>query len=305
MYRISHFLLPILYLHRAYFERGVQSILKGKANMDSLIAIGTGASVLYGMFAIMRMSYGLGHGDMELVRTYSNSLYFQAAGMILTILSFVEFLEEQSGSRTAKAVAGLKKLSPDTTIVKRNGVLMEVPLDALQKGEIFYLRPGMRVPADGMILRGRCAVDESAITGESLPVEKLPGNRVVCATTIMSGTVACQAEKIGEETTLAQIIRLVERDGREKMPVDQMADKIASVFCSACCADRHSHLCRMDAARCKSGTGDGACNGSTCHILPMCGRSGDTALHNDGNQHRSAQWNFHQDGCCFSDGTEY
>lgn len=178
----------------------------------------------------MRMSYGLGHGDMELVRTYSNSLYFQAAGMILTILSFVEFLEEQSGSRTAKAVAGLKKLSPDTTIVKRNGVLMEVPLDALQKGEIFYLRPGMRVPADGMILRGRCAVDESAITGESLPVEKLPGNRVVCATTIMSGTVACQAEKIGEETTLAQIIRLVERAGREKMPVDQMADKIASVF---------------------------------------------------------------------------
>lgn len=227
-------LLPILYVNKKYFRVGFKTLFRGHPNMDSLIAIGASAAVLYGIFAIFRIGYGLGHGDMALVEQYSMDIYFESAGTILTLITVGKYLETKSKGKTSAAITKLMDLSPKTAILVRpDGSEEQVSIEEVKAGDIFLVKPGSRVPVDGVVLLGNSSVDESAITGESIPAEKKPGDKVVSATVNKAGVLRCQAEKVGEDTTLAQIIRLVEEASASKAPIAKLADKIAGIFVPA------------------------------------------------------------------------
>ena len=223
-------LLPILYVNRKFFAVGFKTLRHLSPNMDSLIALGASAAVGYGIFAMYRISYGLGHGDPALVEQYSHDLYFESAGMILTLITVGKYLESRSKGRTSEAITKLMDLSPKTAVVLRDGQEVEVPTEELRVGDVFLVKPGGMVPVDGTVLEGSSSVDEAAITGESVPVEKREGDRVVSATVNKAGFLKCQADKVGEDTTLAAIIRLVEEAGASKAPIAQLADKVAGIF---------------------------------------------------------------------------
>ncbi len=227
-------LLPILYVNQKYFRVGFRTLFRGHPNMDSLIAIGASAAVFYGIFAIFRIGYGLGHGDMALAERYSMDIYFESAGTILTLITVGKYLETKSKGKTSAAITKLMDLSPKTAVlVQPDGSERQVPTEEVRTGDIFLVKPGSLVPVDGVVLLGNSSVDESAITGESIPVEKGPGDKVVSATVNKAGALRCQAEKVGEDTTLAQIIRLVEEASASKAPIARLADKIAGVFVPA------------------------------------------------------------------------
>ncbi len=227
-------LLPILYVNQKYFRVGFRTLFRGHPNMDSLIAIGASAAVFYGVFAIFRIGYGLGHGDMALVEQYSMDIYFESAGTILTLITVGKYLETKSKGKTSAAITKLMDLSPKTAVLVRpDGKEEQVPTGEVREGDIFLVKPGSLVPVDGVVLLGNSSVDESAITGESIPVEKRPGDKVVSATVNKAGVLRCQAEKVGEDTTLAQIIRLVEEASASKAPIARLADKIAGIFVPA------------------------------------------------------------------------
>lgn len=222
--------LPVLLVNRQYFQVGFKTLWRRSPNMDSLIAIGSGAAVVYGVFALFRISYGLGHGELDLVARYSHDLYFESAGMILALITLGKFLEARSKGRTSDAIAKLMDLAPKTATVIRDGQEMEIPAADLVVGDIIVIRPGQSVPVDGVIIEGSSAVDESAITGESIPVAKTVGDPVVSATLNKAGAFKFRATRIGEDTTLAQIIRLVEEAGASKAPIAKLADRISAVF---------------------------------------------------------------------------
>ena len=223
-------LLPILYVNRKFFAVGFKTLRHLSPNMDSLIALGASAAVGYGIFAMYRISYGLGHGDPALVEQYSHDLYFESAGMILTLITVGKYLESRSKGRTSEAITKLMDLSPKAAVVLRDGQEVEVPTEELRVGDVFLVKPGGMVPVDGTVLEGSSSVDEAAITGESVPVEKREGDRVVSATVNKAGFLKCQADKVGEDTTLAAIIHLVEEAGASKAPIAQLADKVAGIF---------------------------------------------------------------------------
>ncbi len=224
-------LLPILYVNQKYFKVGFKTLFRGSPNMDSLIAIGASAAVVYGCFAIFRIGYGLGHGNIALVEQYAMDIYFESAGTILTLITVGKYLETKSKGKTSAAITKLMDLSPKTAIVLReDGSEEQIPTEDVEKGDIFLVKPGSLVPVDGVVLEGNSSVDESAITGESIPVEKKAGDQVVSATVNKAGALKCRAEKVGEDTTLSQIIRLVEEAGASKAPIARLADKIAGVF---------------------------------------------------------------------------
>ncbi len=228
-------LLPILYMNRKFFAVGFKTLWHLSPNMDSLIALGASAAIGYGIFAMYRIGYGLGHGDMALVEQYSHDLYFESAGMILTLITVGKYLERRSKGKTGEAITKLMDLTPKMALVLRldeqgNMVEQEIPTEELQKGDIFLVKPGASVPVDGMVLEGSSSMDESAITGESVPVEKQPGDKVVSATINKAGFLKCQAQRVGEDTTLAQIIRLVEEASASKAPIAKLADRVAGVF---------------------------------------------------------------------------
>ena len=224
-------LLPILYVNQKYFKVGFRTLFRGSPNMDSLIAIGASAAVIYGCFAIFRIGYGLGHGDMALVEQYSMDIYFESAGTILTLITVGKYLETKSKGKTSAAITKLMDLSPKTAIIlKEDGSEEQIPTEDVKEGDVFLVKPGSLVPVDGLVLEGNSSVDESAITGESIPVEKSAGDKVVSATVNKAGALKCRAEKVGEDTTLSQIIRLVEEAGVSKAPIARLADKIAGVF---------------------------------------------------------------------------
>ncbi len=224
-------LLPILYVNQKYFKVGFRTLFRGSPNMDSLIAIGASAAVIYGCFAIFRIGYGLGHGDMALVEQYSMDIYFESAGTILTLITVGKYLETKSKGKTSAAITKLMDLSPKTAIIlKEDGSEEQIPTEDVKEGDVFLVKPGSLVPVDGLVLEGNSSVDESAITGESIPVEKSAGDKVVSATVNKAGALKCRAEKVGEDTTLSQIIRLVEEAGASKAPIARLADKIAGVF---------------------------------------------------------------------------
>ena len=232
-YALTQFLLllPILYMNRKFFSVGFKTLAHRSPNMDSLIALGASAAVGYGIFAMYRISYGMGHGDMDLVTHYSHDLYFESAGMILTLITVGKYLESRSKGKTSEAITKLMDLSPKTAIVlDEEGKEKEIPTQELSAGNVFLVKPGSLVPVDGTVLEGNSSVDEAAITGESVPVEKQVGDKVVSATMNKSGFLKCRADKVGDDTTLSQIIRLVEEASASKAPIAQLADKVAGVF---------------------------------------------------------------------------
>ena len=201
--------------------------------MDSLIAIGAGAAILYGIFAIYRIGYAMGHGDMMVVHQYAHDLYFESAGTILTLITIGKYLETKSKGKTSEAITKLLNLAPKTVTAVRDGVEQVVDAADVEKGEIFLVKPGESVAVDGIVLEGKSSFDESAITGESIPVPKQEGDTIVSASINKSGLIRAKATKVGEDTTIAQIIRLVEEASSSKAPIAKMADKIAGVFVPA------------------------------------------------------------------------
>ncbi len=222
--------LPIVYVNRKYFIVGFKTLFHGSPNMDSLIAIGSTAAILYGIFAIFRIGYGLGHNDMDSVMHYTMDLYFESAGTILTLITLGKYLEARSKGKTSDAIKKLMDLAPKTAMVIRNGIEYEIPVEDVVVDDIIIIRPGQSIPVDGIIIEGSSSIDQSALTGESIPVEKTVGDDVIAATINKNGSFKFKAKKVGDDTTLAQIIQLVEDAGASKAPIAKMADKISGIF---------------------------------------------------------------------------
>ncbi len=231
-YAFTQFLLliPILIANQKYFKNGFKTLWHRSPNMDSLIAIGAGAAILYGIFAIYRIGYAMGHGDMMVVHQYAHDLYFESAGTILTLITIGKYLETKSKGKTSEAITKLLNLAPKTITVIRDGKEQVIDASDVEKGEVFLVKPGESVAVDGIVLEGKSSFDESAITGESIPVLKQEGDAIVSASINKSGLIRAKATKVGEDTTIAQIIKLVEEASSSKAPIAKMADKIAGIF---------------------------------------------------------------------------
>ena len=226
-------ILPIMYLNRKYYINGFSNLLRGAPNMDSLVGMGSMASAAFGAFAIFRMGWGMGHGDWALVQTYSANLYFESAGMIVTLITVGKYLETRAKGKTSAAIEKLMKLAPKEATVLRGGVEMVIPVEDLAVGDEIVVRPGERIPADGVVSQGTTSVDESAITGESIPVEKQVGDKVTSATINTSGYIHVTAQRVGNDTTISQIIRLVDEASASKAPIAKIADAVAGIFVPA------------------------------------------------------------------------
>lgn len=226
-------ILPIVYVNRKYYQVGFKTLFHRSPNMDSLIAIGSLAAIIYGIFAIFKIGYGLGHGDVDMVMHYSMDLYFESAATILTLITFGKYLEARSKGKTSEAINKLLDLAPKTAAVIRNGEEMVLPVEAVLIDDVIVVRPGQSIPVDGIVIEGSTSVDQSALTGESIPVEKQPGDTVIGATINKSGYFKFKAQKVGEDTTLSQIVKLVEEAGASKAPIAKLADKISGIFVPA------------------------------------------------------------------------
>ena len=222
--------LPIMYVNRKYYIVGFKTLFKLSPNMDSLIAIGSSAAVVYGVFAIFRIGFGLGHGDMSIVDRYSMDLYFESAGMILTLITLGKYLETRSKGKTSEAITKLMNLAPKTALVEKDGEEIEVLAEQVIKGDIVIVKPGSSIPVDGVIVSGSTSIDESMITGESIPVEKAEGDKVIGATINKSGYFKFEATNVNEDTTINKIIKLVEEASSSKAPIAKIADKISGIF---------------------------------------------------------------------------
>ena len=222
--------LPAVYLNRVYYIKGIKSLWYRSPNMDSLIAVGSGAALIYGIAALFVMANAMGHGDWGTVAHYAGNLYFESAAMILTLITLGKFLETRSKGRTGDAIRKLMDLSPKTASVLRGGEECEIPVEDVRVGDVIVVRSGGSIPVDGIVTKGRGAIDQSALTGESVPVERKVGDPVAAATINTEGYLELRAEKVGEDTTLSQIIHLVEEAGGSKAPIARLADKIAGIF---------------------------------------------------------------------------
>lgn len=226
-------ILPIMYLNRKYYTNGFSNLLRGAPNMDSLVGMGSMASAAFGAFAIFRMGWGMGHGDWALVQTYSANLYFESAGMIVTLITVGKYLETRAKGKTSAAIEKLMKLAPKEATVLRGGVETVILVEDLAVGDEIVVRPGERIPADGIVSQGTTSIDESAITGESIPVEKQVGDKVTSATINTSGYIHVTAQRVGDDTTISQIIRLVDEASASKAPIAKIADAVAGIFVPA------------------------------------------------------------------------
>lgn len=220
----------ILFYQRSFFIHGFKALFKKAPNMDSLVAVGSGASFAYGLYGILLMAYGYGIMDHTLIHEGMNSLYFEGAAMIVTLVSLGKYLEARSKSKTGDALGKLVDLAPKTAVIEKDGVEIQVGADEVHAGDIVIIRPGQRIPVDGIVASGTGYVDQAAITGESIPVEKGPGDQVMSATMNVNGTFRFEATRVGEDTTLSQIIRLVDEAGNSKAPIARLADKVSGVF---------------------------------------------------------------------------
>ena len=222
--------LPPLLANHVYFSSGIKALVNRRPNMDSLIAVGAGMAFLYGIVALYRINYGLGFGDMEIVHSYLHDLYFESAAMIVTIISLGKYLELRSKAKTTDSMRKLMDLQPKEATVLRNGVEFIISVDEIIEGETVLIRPGEAIPVDGVITEGQTSLDESALTGESIPVEKGVGDSVISATINQKGFIRFRATKVGQDTTIAQIIALVEDANTTKAPIQSLADKVAGIF---------------------------------------------------------------------------
>ena len=222
--------LPPIYLNRSYYAKGLKALWHRSPNMDSLIAVGSGAALIYGVAVLLRMAYAMGHGDWETVTHYRGNLYFESAAMIVTLITVGKFLEARAKGKTGDAIRQLMDLKPKTAVVCRNGVEETIPIEQVTVGDIVIVRSGAGIPVDGTVVSGRGAVDQSTLTGESVPVDKEEGDRVCAGTINTEGYLQIRVDKVMEDTTLSKIIRLVEEAGGSKAPIARLADKIAGIF---------------------------------------------------------------------------
>ncbi len=222
--------IPVIFINRHFFTGGFKGLMHRAPNMDSLVAIGSGASLVYGIFSMFRMAYGFGHGDMDVVHEYAHALYFESAAMILTLVTVGKYLEARSKAKTSDALGKLVDLAPKTAVVIRDGAEQTIAAEQVVSGDIVVIRPGESIPVDGVVTEGYGYVDQAAITGESIPVEKNIGDQVISATINKNGTFRFRASKVGEDTTLSQIIRLVDEASNSKAPIARLADKVSGVF---------------------------------------------------------------------------
>lgn len=222
--------IPVLFLNRVYFIRGFKALKKGAPNMDSLIAIGSTAAFIYGVYALYAMNHAMAQGDMDTVHHFGMQLYFESAVMILTLITLGKYLEARAKSHTSDAIQKLLELAPEEATVLRDGVEVTIPSKELQQGDTIIIRPGERTPVDGVITKGSSALDLSAMTGESMPVSVTEGDRVVSGAVNLQGRFHYEATKVGADTTLAQIVRLVEDANASKAPIAKLADRISGVF---------------------------------------------------------------------------
>lgn len=231
-FAFTQFLLviPVVFINFKYYRVGFKTLFHGSPNMDSLIAIGSSAAAVYGIYAIYKIGIGLGHGDMATVHSFMMDLYFESAGMILTLITLGKTLEARAKGKTSDAITKLMNLAPKTATVERDGFEIQIPVTEVRLGETLIVKAGESIPVDGTVLEGSSSVDESALTGESIPVEKHAGDKVIGATINKSGYFKMQATKVGDDTTLAQIIRLVDDATSSKAPIAKLADKVSGVF---------------------------------------------------------------------------
>lgn len=222
--------IPVLIINKNFFISGFKALTKRVPNMDSLVAIGSGASLIYGIFAIYRMIYGFSVGNTEIVHQYAHSLYFESSAMILTLVTVGKYLESRSKAKTSQTLEKLVNLAPKTATVIRNGRELVVNTEQIVVGDTVVIKPGESIPVDGTVISGNGFVNQSAITGESVPVEKQPGDSVISATINKNGSFKFKASKVGDDTTLSQIIRLVDEAGSTKAPIARLADKVSGIF---------------------------------------------------------------------------
>lgn len=225
--------LPVVIANFKYYRGGTKSLLKGSPNMDSLIAVGTGAALIYGIFVMTRLYEGFQTENMQLVEQYAMDFYFESVAVILTLITLGKFLESRAKGKTSEAIKALVDLAPKKAIILVNGVEKEIPIEQVNKGDQILVKPGAKIPVDGMIVKGTTTVDESMLTGESIPVAKKEGSAVIGAAINKSGAIIVEATKVGEDTTLSQIIKLVEEAQSTKAPIAKLADRISGIFVPA------------------------------------------------------------------------
>lgn len=225
--------IPVLFIDRKYFIHGARNLLNGAPNMDSLICIGSGASFIYGLYAVFGLAYAFGHNRLDLIPGFADALYFEASAVILALVTVGKFMEARAKSHTSDAIKALMNLTPKTALVERHGVQGEVPLEDVVTGDVLIVKSGASVPVDGVITEGSGALDESALTGESLPVDKTIGDRVTGGTINQSGYFKMEATAVGANTTLAKIIALVDEATSSKAPIAKLADKVSGYFVPA------------------------------------------------------------------------
>lgn len=222
--------IAVMVINQKFFISGFKSLWHRAPNMDTLVALGSGAAFVYSAYALFAMTDAQARGDMEGVMTYMHEFYFESAAMILTLITVGKMLEARSKGKTTDAIKSLMKLAPKTATILSGGAEREVPVEQVKKGDIFVVRPGENIPVDGVVIEGMSAVDEAALTGESIPVDKAAGDNVSAATVNQSGFLKCEATRVGEDTTLSQIIQMVSDAAATKAPIAKIADRVSGVF---------------------------------------------------------------------------
>ena len=225
--------IPVLFIDRKYFIHGMRNLLSGAPNMDSLIAVGSGASFIYGLYSVFGMAYAFGHNRLDLLPGFADALYFEASAVILALVTVGKFMEARAKSHTSDAIKALMNLTPKTALVERHGLQGEIPVEEVVTGDVLIVKSGASVPVDGKIIEGSAALDESALTGESLPVDKTIGDKVIGGTINRSGYFKMEATAIGADTALAKIIALVDEATSSKAPIAKLADKVSGYFVPA------------------------------------------------------------------------
>lgn len=231
-FALTQFLLtiPIVIVNKKYYINGFKTLWHRAPTMDALIAVGSSAALIYGVFVLYQLGWGLGHQDMPRVHQYMHDLYFESAAMILTLVTLGKYFETRAKKKTGEAISKLMDLRPKTAVILRDGTEVTVPIEEVQVGDLVVVRPGQNIPVDGIITEGQAALDEAALTGESIPVEKGIGDTVIAATINKNGFITFRASRVGDQTTLSQIIRLVEEASASKAPIAKLADRVAGVF---------------------------------------------------------------------------
>lgn len=225
--------IPVIFVNRKFFISGFKSLKNRNPNMDALIAMGSSSALVYGIFVIMRMAHAAGLGDFETIDSYRHNLYFESSAMILTLITLGKYFEARSKGETKASLKNLMDLAPEKARIIRNNVEVEIDSADIEKGDIIVIRPGERIPVDGEIIEGSSLVDEAAITGESIPINKTIGDEVISATINKQGSFKFKATRVGEDTTLSQIISLVNDANETKAPIAKLADKISAIFVPA------------------------------------------------------------------------